>query len=475
MANRVEYPDWVEVQRKPGTNISCINGKYYLYACHAVYDKEKKRAVKKNDGYLGRITPDGFVPKREKREKPYAPATVKEYGASAAAAELGADILEKLCARFGKDGERVFAIAVSRLVEQCPFKRTENYYLNSYISERLPDLKLSGKQISEFLNGFGGRREEMVEFMKEFIGKDAHIIFDGSAIVSQSEKLDINRKGYNGHRERNPQINLLYAFSRDAMQPAYYRVVPGNIREVSAIELSLKETGLENAVVVADKGFASNRIFAELDAAGLNYVIPLKRNSQLIDYAPATTGDRGDFDGFFMFADRPIWYAVKGGVYLFLDPDLKSDEEKNYLRLAERSIEGFSTANFLEKQHHFGTIALKASGNRSAQDVFHDYKQRREIEQAFDFLKNLLEQDTTYMQNQRSLETWAFVNHIALVLCYKIYNLLKTKKLLNRYSVADFLHHLKYINIVKIGAEWKTGHITKKTSDLLGKIGLHIT
>jgi transposase len=103
------------------------------------------------------------------------------------------------------------------------------------------------------------------------------------------------------------------------------------------------------------------------------------------------------------------------------------------------------------------------------------YKQRREIEQSFDFLKNLLNQDKSYMQSEKSLESWAFVNHIALLLCYKIYNLLKVKELISQYSISDLLEQLKYIDKVKINGIWKTSEITKKTAAMVNKLGLHIT
>jgi L-rhamnose mutarotase len=64
-----------------------------------------------------------------------------------------------------------------------------------------------------------------------------------------------------------------------------------------------------------------------------------------------------------------------------------------------------------------------------------------------------------------NLGSWAFINHIALVLNYKIYNLSREKKLLSNFSVADFLAHLKYIFKVKSGNNWQTSEMTKKTTD----------
>lgn len=81
------YPEWVEKHRRKGTNISCIRGKYYLYACTSKYDPVKKRARKITGEYLGRITEDGLIP--PKKKKTIDSVTVKEFGASNAAVEHG--------------------------------------------------------------------------------------------------------------------------------------------------------------------------------------------------------------------------------------------------------------------------------------------------------------------------------------------------------------------------------------------------
>ena len=76
------YPDWVEKQRRPGTNISCIRGKYYLYEANSVWNKDKGRAQKKTGKYLGRITEEGLIPPREKNPAVCEVIATREYGAS---------------------------------------------------------------------------------------------------------------------------------------------------------------------------------------------------------------------------------------------------------------------------------------------------------------------------------------------------------------------------------------------------------
>jgi len=203
--------------------------------------------------------------------------------------------------------------------------------------------------------------------------------------------------------------------------------------------------------------------------------MPLKRNSSLFDTARLEIGDKAALDGYFMFNGRPIWHYSLENVIVFLDGDLKTHEEKIYLGNIEKNMDGYTMENFIEKQHKFGTIAIKTNASKTPQETYSMYKERMEIEQSFDFLKNLLVQDKSYMQNEKSLEAWAFINHISLMLNYKIYSLLRSKNLLSKFSVADFVSYLKYIFKVKINDSWRLSETTKKTKAFLEMMGLHIT
>ena len=131
------YPEWVEKYRKKGTNISCIRGKYYLYACTSKYDPEKKRAKKITGEYLGRITEEGLIPpKRKQVEISDKEVSIKEYGASKVVSELGSDIYAMLKKHFPKDADRLFVLSALRLFEKSPFKRIGEAYTNSYLSEQ---------------------------------------------------------------------------------------------------------------------------------------------------------------------------------------------------------------------------------------------------------------------------------------------------------------------------------------------------
>ena len=216
-----------------------------------------------------------------------------------------------------------------------------------------------------------------------------------------------------------------------------------------------------------------------LDDNELKYIVPLRRNNGMIDRTKLQTGDRSSFDGHFLFRNRVIWYyryETKGRtIIVYLDSDLRNEEEKDYALRIEKGLEGYSEAGLLEKQYDFGTIAFCTNIDATPSEVYSLYKTRGEIEQSFDFLKNLLEQDKTYLQSQYAVETWAFLNQISLMLVYKIYNRLHENGLTKKYSVADFIDYLKYIRIAKINNAWRIGEITMASQALLDKLHVDIT
>ena len=314
----------------------------------------------------------------------------------------------------------------------------------------------------------------MVTFMQEFITEDQHILFDGTKIISNSQKMTINQIGYNQEENYEPQINLLYAFAVNSNTPVYYRLVNGSVCDVTAFKLSLQEIQKKRLVVVADKGFGSEANFKLLNEQEILYVVPLKRNSALIDKSKLKTGDKASFEGHFMYCNRLIWYYKCGEVFVYLDGDLKNEEERCYLRNVGCNVEGYSSEEFLVRQFDFGCIALRSNLGCGAEEVYCLYKTRFEIECLFDFLKNLLGQDRSYMQNEVCLEAWAFVNHLSLMMVYRVYDLLRQYKFLSKVSVEDFLRYLKGVRAINWNGQWHTTEVPKKTRDLLEDLNLHM-
>ena len=52
-------------------------------------------------------------------------------------------------------------------------------------------------------------------------------------------------------------MNLMCVFSVGQQMPVYYRLLPGNVKDMSAFKISLLESGVSDAIIVIDKSFTS--------------------------------------------------------------------------------------------------------------------------------------------------------------------------------------------------------------------------
>ena len=223
---------------------------------------------------------------------------------------------------------------------------------------------------------------------------------------------------------------------------------------------------LENIVAIAIEA---------LEKEGLKFIIPLPRNSSFIDYEKVKSGDKHLFDGYFQYEGRYIWYYTmavdeKKSVTLFVDEELRNREEKDYLNRIESKVADYTIEKFYDKRHTFGTIAVIRNTVNSDREAYVEYKTRGQVETMIDTLKNIVEADRTYMQNQSALEGWMFVNMIALKWYYQILNLLKKHELNKKYSPADFLLFLAEIKKVKINGTWQNAEMTRKNRELMQKL-----
>lgn len=471
------YPDWVLKYKRKGTAIHKIGNNFYLYEVESRWDKKLKRARKITKGYLGKITPEGL---KEPGYKINRPTTCKEYGASFFLIKEGKKIIEKLKEHFPNRWKQIFILSALRFMYQAPLKHMKLHYLDSWLSEELAGVSFSKNILHQIIEDVGRDRCAIVQFLKDFICGNENLLIDLTHVFSLSNNIALAEKGYNSQWDFTPQLNLLFIFSLDKKFPLFYRILPGTVRDVSSLKATIQESGIKNVIIIADRGFYSNNNIQLLEKEHLKYILPLKRNSQLIDYSILQQGTKKSFAGYFKFKKRFIWYyrCCKGlPVWVFVDDSLKAEEEQDYLSRIETHPElGYTIENFHKKAHSFGTIALITNlEGLPASKIFGYFKSRVEIEQLIDTFKNTLKADKTYMRSDYSFEGWMFINYLSLVYYYKVYQQLLEKDLLSRYSPSDVLLYLSKYRRVKVSTHWVDLEIPKQTRKLIEILGLHIT
>jgi len=482
MERRVCHPGWVLKHKRKGTEIRQLRGYYYLYKIKSVYDPQRKRAKKVTERFLGKITEDGLIkPKYERVMENLSSLTVKEFGASSMIIKLSGDIIELLKKSFPSFWKEMLVFSVERFFHASPMKNVYHYYADSYLSETYPNVAVLPKQVSNMLKIIGNQRGKNVEFMKNFIEGDEFSIIDLTHTFSFSENIISATLGHNSEKEYAPQINLSLIFSLDKHHPSFFRIVPGSIRDISTFLLTVKESGIKKAIIIGDKGFYSEENINYLDKkeTELDYIFPLKRNSSLIDYSPIISGNKKNFDGYFLFEKRIIWHYEKmignKRILLFLDEKLKMEEEKDMMiHIEDKKI---PLNDFYERQFRIGTIAVITKTVLSARKVYELLKSRIEIEIAFDTFKNILHADRTYMREDTQLEGWMLINFISMLLYYRLYNELSKHDILKKFSPKDVILHFSRVKKIKIGEKWQTSEVPKTTRLLAEKLKIyeHIT
>lgn len=489
----IQHPEWALKYKTKGTELRLQRGRYYLYQVHSEYDKKIKRSRKITDKFLGTITEaDGLIkPKAERvrEQQEVRQLWVREGGMAEYFTQKMERYATLLREYFPEHWQTIIAMAYCRLVWQSPLKNMDYHWKQSYLSELYPEAKMSKNSLSKVVRSLGQMRQQVIGFCRRFSASGGSIVFDGTDLSSASIGTGLTHHSKSKRGDFQDLANLMCVFSVKEMLPLYYRLLPGNIRDVKSFQLSLLEAGISNAVIILDKGFFSKANLNRLDKVGLKYIIPLKRSAKENDYSRIGYGSEAEYDGFFTYHGRCIWYCRSTDnphVIMFLDEDMRQQERSDFIRrMTEADRDGkknnYTPEILAERSHRFGVIGLYTNteenerGEYSPSDIYLKYKTRPEVEQMIDTFKNVLDCDKAYMCDRMAYEGWMFVNFIALHWYYNIYHDLLLTDTLTSQSVQDTIHFLTGIKRVRINNEWHWAEMTKKSEKSLKILGLPIT
>ena len=112
----------------------------------------------------------------------------------------------------------------------------------------------------------------------------------------------------------------------------------------------------------------------------------------------------------------------------------------------------------------------------SAKEIYLSYKQRWDIEQCFDYLKNSVSSSASHAHTDEYFRGWAFLNHVSLLYYYGLINALRDILLDDKYSAEDVLKLTKNIYRVDTGDGQgvRVSAIQKKTQELLDALGVDL-
>ena len=130
--------------------------------------------------------------------------------------------------------------------------------------------------------------------------------------------------------------------------------------------------------------------------------------------------------------------------------------------------------DYFAARHRMGTIAVLTDLDEDGERIFELLKSRVDIEQLYDTFKNTIHADRSYMRDDCQLNDWLFLNFIAMMLYYRIHNLLVSHGMLRKYSPVDVLEHLSSVQMLKADGRWIMIEIPKKTREIINKLEIPV-
>ena len=451
---RKQYDFYIELKN--------INGHFYIYQATSEWDAKKKK-TRKITNYIGKITIDGQFREKGKRKRiKQSYREIFEYGNVALAHTLIEDV-EKILFEIVPYGQDIIAMAILKAIDPKPLRLLPSQWSKMYLSREI-EVNLSPNHTSPLLHQIGTNVSDWYNLFSKLIQKNDLILYDLTAIFTYSENIKMAEKGYNAHHKFLEQLGVIMAFSKTENLPVGIDVFHGSMKDIKTIREFVKRLPARDFGFIFDRGFSSYKLLDDLDAENISYIVPLKKDSKYLGIENIPWNEQ------FLYLKRPIRGTKldnpHGSLFCFEDPRLKGEQEGALLK---KLIEGtISQEEYEVKKRRAGIIGLVSNlKEKSVIEIFELYKGREEVELAFDFMKNELEADKTYLQTDEGVRGYFFVAFLALRIYFGVLKRLREKGLNHKISVNEVFFELsKMQKIVEKGGRDYFAKAPKRAEDM---------
>ena len=402
---------------------------------------------------------------------------IKEYGLWAFITSHAKEQLTSLKSYFPGGWDWIITAAYCRLIHSSCINHIDFYYQRSFISEDI-DLPALNAEMANLIKILGENKTAIANYCKPISGEPPLALLDATALLSKTEHLSKAATGLATANIFGPIVNLLYFYTTDSLLPVTYSLFDANKRDIDIISTTIQQTGYKSAIIMADKTLYNKQHLKQLEEQVLQFIIPLERESELINYGLVEKMSRSTKDYFF-YENQLIHFshyktADGQNIHLFLDEYTMVKEKAHYFHMDKKSPQEITDIAYQQKILKLGTFALISNVDMTSEELFLRHKSRLVIEALFKGTAEALANDRAFIDSEAAVNGWLLINHIAVQIRHKIYTLLKEQNLLATYSIADTISLLSNIRKVKINGTWQLEPIIDSQKKLIKTLGLTI-
>jgi len=366
-----------------------------------------------------------------------------------------------------------------RLCQTSAMTHTNTWHQGNYTRLLHKTINLTSQRISEFLTELGD--EQLYQtFFKQYLTTQTNqqkhgVIIDTTSLPTQTH-IPLTAWGRSGE-EIDKQIRFLLVVNKDTALPLYFRVLPGNIVDVSSLcntTIELAQYGVKSYFLCIDAGFFSKPNIVDLYDKGISFLTRLPASTSL--YKELVEGEVRELEvacnvvrfgkrGLFVLQKRVELFGREVFAYVVLDPERKGREMK---RLILQTVDEVSMREDLGYLFlRCGVMVLVSSFEISREAVVPMYYLRQRAEMLFGFAKDDVGFLPLRVHREESLRGFLLLQFLSLI----VFAHLK-KSLGNEYSVEEVLLAMRNLKCKVYEKEVIVSELTREQKDICKKLDI---
>lgn len=452
----------------------------YAYQVKSIWDKRTKKCKQKTT-YLG-VVKDKEKKIFEKKDYNKVEKCILDFGDVFVINEYlrSTGLIPFLKKIFEERSGSLLALLFYKLCYGSAMVYANKWLDGSYAKIQYKNANLSSQRISELLKEFG---EESLQkkFFKEHILKHDNsksgIIIDVTSLPNQIH-IPLSAWGLKGE-EIDKQIRFLLVVDRNTHDPLFFRILPGNIVDVSALENTLEELkkyDVKDNFVCIDAGFFSEDNIKDLYERKIDFLTRLP--SQRIIYKELIQEEIPKIEsaknivrygkrGLFIKQKEIELFGKKAYAHIIIDPQRKGRETSKLIleTIDEKDMHSEDEIDYLLMNK--GAMILVSSAEIKREEVVEVYYLRQTAENLFGFSKDDLSILPLRVHSEETLRGFLFIQFLTLIAFVQLRNKLKTD-----FTVEEALLVLRNLKCKVYENEVIVSELTRQQKDVLEKLNI---
>jgi transposase len=346
-----------------------------------------------------------------------------------------------------------------------------------------------------------------------------YLAYDTTSVSSWSEYIKAVRYGKNKDGDNLPQVNMALVFGEESSLPVYYRVLPGNISDVTTVRKLLKDVEfleIKKLKLVMDRGFYSADNVNALYKGHYKFLLAAKSGNKFV--AKTLLEAKKTIRGFtnydeehdvYAYSSSERWPYVQTGrnkdvavaeerrIYIHVYYNgIRAEEEKRRFTKSLAAVRGviisgkepdkrekalcekyfivkhtpkrgvrvsYNERAINEHMDDMGYFVLLSNDIKDPVAALRVYRKKDIAEKAFENLKERLEMRRTTVHSDQTLQGKFFLQFLALIYVSYIHKCMSERDLYRNHTMQTLIDSLDVIERFEYkGQRPYCGEITDK-------------